>query len=60
MAEFEIRWSADKQYYWRFQANNNEVVAVSETYTTKAAARNGIDVLQREAAGAKINDLTGR
>lgn len=60
MAEFEIKWSADKQYFWVFQANNNETVAVSETYRTKAAARNGIEVLQREAAGAKINDTTGR
>ena len=58
MAQFEIFKDIRGQFRWRFQANNNEVVAQSEGYLTVASARNGIAVLQREAAGATIKDLT--
>lgn len=58
MAEFEIKKSTNNQYFWRFQANNNEIVAQSETYTTKAACKNGIEVVKREAANASVKDNT--
>jgi len=56
VAQFEIRRSTDNQHYWVFQANNNEVVATSETYTTRQSARNAIDVIKQQAAGASVLD----
>jgi len=58
VAQFEIFKDVQGQHRWRFQANNNKVVAQSEGYTTKDSAKNGIDVLQKEAAGASVKDLT--
>ena len=58
MAQFEIFKDIRGAFRWRFQANNNEVVAQSEGYGTLAGAKNGIVVLQREAPGATIKDLT--
>lgn len=58
MAQFEIFIGRDMQHHWRFKANNGEIVAQSEAYTSKAGAQNGIKVIQREAAGARVYDLT--
>ena len=56
--EFEIRRSKDDQFYFVLQAANNEIVAVSEMYTAKASAKNGIDAVKRLATTAPINDTT--
>jgi uncharacterized protein YegP (UPF0339 family) len=56
MAQFEIRRASNQQYYWVFQANNNEVVATSETYVAKASAQNAINVIKAQAAGASVLD----
>ena len=40
------------------KANNGEVIATSEVYTTEAACRNGIDSVVRNAAIAPIEDQT--
>jgi uncharacterized protein YegP (UPF0339 family) len=58
MARFELFEGRAGDYRWRFRANNGEIVAQSEGYTTKAAALNGVNVLRREAATAAIEDLT--
>jgi uncharacterized protein len=39
-------------------ATNGEVIATSETYQSKASALNGIESVQRNAAGADIDDQT--
>jgi uncharacterized protein YegP (UPF0339 family) len=39
-------------------ASNGEVIATSEAYQSKASAVNGIESVQRHAAGAGIDDLT--
>ncbi len=57
-AEFEIRRAQDDQFYFVLQAENNEIVATSEMYTTKAAAKNGIEAVKRVAPTAPINDTT--
>jgi uncharacterized protein YegP (UPF0339 family) len=43
-ARYEIRRSKNPQqpYYWTLQGNNNEVLLVSETYSTKDGCRAGI------------------
>jgi len=56
MAQFEIRPSSNNQYYWVFQANNNKVVATSETYVAKQSARDAIDVIKQQAASASVLD----
>ncbi len=58
MAQFEIFNDKSGQFRWRFQANNNEIVAQSEAYTSKAGCQNGIDVIRREAANASVLDRT--
>ena len=53
---FSIWRSRDNQYYWEARGDNDETMAVSETYTTKASARHAIDVVRKEAAQAKVFD----
>lgn len=60
MAQFEIFDDKSGQFRWRFQANNHEIVADSEAYTSKASCQNGIDVIKREAANATVLDRTKR
>lgn len=57
---FEIRpsQSSSQPYYWRTVADNGQVLSTSETYTSKAGCQNAIDVLKREAASARVDDLT--
>ena len=56
MAQFEIRRATNNQYYWIFQANNNEIICTSETYLSKASATNSIQVIKTQAPTATIND----
>ncbi len=48
-ARFEIRPSADKQFYFNLIAPNNEVILTSETYTAKAKAQQGVDSVKAHA-----------
>jgi len=50
--EFEMYTDKKGKWRWRFRANNNEIVAVSEAYNSKAACENSIQVVQREAPGS--------
>lgn len=58
LAKFEIRDAVNGQYYWRFVADNGQVLCTSETYTTKQNARNSVSVVKQTAADAQILDLT--
>jgi uncharacterized protein YegP (UPF0339 family) len=53
---FTIWRSRDGQYYWEAVGDNNETMAVSETYGAKASAQHAIDVIRREAADATVLD----
>ena len=57
---FQIRRSNNyrQPYYWRMVARNGEVLATSETYTTKQGCQNAIAVVKREAGGGIVDDLT--
>ena len=60
MAQFEIfKDAAAGKYQWRFQADNNEIVAQSEGYDTKTSAQDGIHVIQQQAAAATVIDKAG-
>lgn len=55
---FSIWQSTDGQYYREAVGDDNETMAVSETYTTKTSAKHAIEVVQAEAASAKVFDIT--
>jgi uncharacterized protein YegP (UPF0339 family) len=41
--KFDIKKKPGGQYHFLLKAANGEIIAASETYTTKAAAKNGVD-----------------
>jgi len=55
---FAIRKSSDGQYYFYLRAENMEIIATSEMYTTKAAAKVGIASVQKNAPIAPTVDMT--
>jgi len=55
---FEIKLSENKQFYFVLISGNNEVIAMSEMYTTKAMCKNGIAAVKRDAPNAPILDTT--
>ena len=57
--KFVRKKTAAGQYYFVLKAGNGEIIATSEMYNSKAAAKNGIESVQKNAAGAKVDDETG-
>lgn len=57
-AKFEL--TVDKRGEFRFslKAANGQIIAISEGYSTKDGAKNGIESVKKNAAGAEIVDLT--
>lgn len=47
-----------QEYYFVLIADNNEVIATSEMYSSKQAAQHGIDAVQRNAGSTIIYDQT--
>ena len=45
------------QYYWNLRAPNGEVIATSEMYNSKQAAKNGIESVKLFASLATVQDL---
>lgn len=58
-SKFVIRKSGPGKYHFVLRAANGEIVATSESYTTKAAAKNGIESVKTNAPSAPIDDETG-
>lgn len=58
MSKIQIFADQARQYRWRLRADNNEIVAVSEAYTTKQNAIYGAKLVQALAARALLQDLT--
>ncbi len=53
---FELKGSSDDQFFVRFVASNGELMARSETYTSKASAQNCIASVKKNAPGAEVID----
>ncbi len=53
---FEIVASKDGQHFVRFVASNGETMVRTETYASKASAKNAIDSLKKNGPGADVND----
>ncbi|MFG1627656.1 YegP family protein [Kribbella sp. NPDC049227] len=57
--KFELYKDKSGEFRFRLKAGNGEVIATSsESYSSKAAALNGIESIQKNAAEAKIDDQT--
>ena len=52
--KFELYTDKSGEYRFRLKAGNGEVIAVSEGYSSKSAALNGIDSVRRNAADAEV------
>jgi uncharacterized protein len=57
-ARFEVYEDRAGKFRFRFKASNGQVVATSEVYETKAAARQGAESVQLAADGATIVDVS--
>ena len=57
-AKFELKKTSDGQFRFNLKAGNGETIATSESYTTKAAALNGIESVKTNAPGAAVDDKT--
>ncbi len=60
MAEpkFKIHKSNNGQYYFNLHAPYGQIIATSETYTTKQNCKNGIESVKVNAPKADTEDLT--
>lgn len=57
--KFELYKDKSGEFRFRLKAGNGEVIATSsESYSSKAAALNGIESIQKNAAEAKVDDQT--
>lgn len=57
MAKFELYEDKAGKYRFRLKAGNGEIIAVGEAYTTKQAAKNGIESVKKNAPNAEVVEL---
>jgi uncharacterized protein YegP (UPF0339 family)/sporulation protein YlmC with PRC-barrel domain len=58
-ARFEINKDVAGEFRFKLVATNGQTIAVSEGYTTKDNALNGIESVRQNAAAAQMEDRTG-
>jgi uncharacterized protein len=58
-AKFVLKKNAKGQFHFVLKAANGEIIATSETYSSKSAATNGIESVKKNAGTAKVDDQTG-
>ncbi|MFJ2503014.1 MULTISPECIES: YegP family protein [Microbacterium] len=54
---FELYTDKSGEYRFRLKAGNGEVIAISEGYSSKSGALNGIDAVRRNAADAEVVEV---
>jgi uncharacterized protein YegP (UPF0339 family) len=59
MARFVIEKTGQGKYHFVLKADNGEIIATSESYTTKASAESGVASVKANAASAPVEDKTG-
>ena len=57
-AKFELFEDTADQFRFHLKADNGEIIAASQGYTSKAADQNGIASIKANAATAVTEDLT--
>lgn len=55
--KFELFTDGAGGHRFRLKAGNGEVIASSESYTTRAAAKNGVESVKNNAPGATVVEL---
>ena len=58
-AKFELYKDKAGQFRFRLKAPNGEVIAVSEGYSSKSSAKNGIESVQKNAPAAEVVEIEG-
>jgi uncharacterized protein YegP (UPF0339 family) len=56
MAKFEIYQDKKGEFRWRLRADNNQVIATGEGYSSKAGCKNGIESVKKNAPKAEVVD----
>ncbi|MDX6403864.1 MAG: uncharacterized protein QOH70_1319 [Blastocatellia bacterium] len=57
--DFDVRKSVNAQWYWRFNAANGEEIArSSETYSSRRACLESIQIVRTNAQTVTVWDLT--
>jgi hypothetical protein len=56
--KFELYKDKSGKFRFRLKAGNGEITAVGEAYESKAAAKNGVESVKKNAADATVVDLT--
>lgn len=56
--KFEVYQDKAGKYRFRLKAANGEIIAVGESYSTKAGCMNGIESIKKNAATAEIKEVT--
>jgi hypothetical protein len=58
MGKFVVYKDKRGEFRWKLLADNNQVIAVGEGYTSKAGCMNGIESVKKNAPKAKVDDET--
>lgn len=58
-AKFVVKRGTTGKFRFSLLAPNGQVIASSEAYESKAACINGVRSVQKNAAGAVVDDRTG-
>ncbi len=58
MGKFVVKETKNGGFVFNLKAGNGEVIAVSETYSSLSACKNGIESVRKNAAEAKLEDQT--
>ncbi|MGB7414328.1 MAG: YegP family protein [Thermosynechococcaceae cyanobacterium] len=57
MAKFQIYQDKAGEFRWRLRAGNHQIIATGgEGYKSKSDCKHGIELIQRDAASAEIED----
>jgi uncharacterized protein YegP (UPF0339 family) len=57
-ARFELYQDSGGNWRWRlFAANNEQIAASGESFSSKSAAKNGAEAVKRVAASAPIEEV---
>ena len=58
MAKFEVYKSPNGEYRWRLRATNGQVIVTGgEGFSSKAAAKGGVESVKRSAADAPVEEV---
>jgi uncharacterized protein len=57
--KFELYKDKSGKFRFRLKAGNGEIIATGQADESKASAEKGIGSVQKNAADAKVDDLTG-